>query len=72
MFCQTVNVLFCIKFKAVRKLFSKQITAGIGLIIPDILFNFNIYVETEKYPYMTGIQTGLLTILTEMLTVSGL
>ena len=72
MFCQTVNVLFCIKFKAVRKPFSKQITAGMGWIITYTLFRFNIYVEIEKYPYMTGTQTGLLTILTEMLTISGL
>lgn len=72
MFCQTVNVLSCIMFKAVRKPFSKQTTAGIGWIITDTLFSFNIYVEIEKYPYMTGIQTGLLTILTEMLTISGL
>ena len=68
MFCQTVNVLSCIMFKAVRKPFSKQITAGVGWIIPNTLFNFNIYVEIEK----CDIQTGLPTILTEMLTVSGL
>ncbi len=72
MFCQPVNVLSCIIFGPVRKPFSRQITAGIGWNFRDTPFSFNIYIEIEKYPYMTGIQTGLLTILTEMLTVSGL
>ena len=55
-----------------ENLFTSKLQPELTELSPILFFKFNIYVEIEKNPYMTGIQPRLLTILTEMLTVSGL
>lgn len=60
----------CLKLS--ENLFPNKLQTELAELSPIHFSDFNIYVEIEKYPYVTGIQTGLLTILTEMLTVSRL